>query len=428
MSVASRAKPATVVLLLSLYLAQGLPVGFMTQALPALLRHYGVSLAQIGIAGLLMAPWAIKFLWAAWVDRQPLPLQGHYRGWIVVMQLGTLACLLGLAWLPVQAHLSESSLWLMAGLLLIMNTCCATQDIATDGLAVNVLHRDQLHWGNSVQVIGSRLGFIVGGGAVLYAIDMLSWRSSFLLLAAAVALTSISIWLYREPAFAHHQRVVEPMPQQVAVRQNWPDKIRQHYGYLWSTPELRLWLAVLATHKLADGLAGPIVKPMMLDMGLTLADIGLYVTVIGATCALLGAWVAVLIIRHWLLPRAMLGLALLQTLALIYYGVLAYQFQHHQPFGLWHLYIANALEETLGSMTLVALLSIVMQYARAEHAGHDFTLQVAVMTMVSGGLYLVGGALAQWLGYWQFFCLIMLLSILSCYPKWLWYRHQRQFD
>lgn len=44
-----------------------------------------------------------------------------------------------------------------------MNSTGATQDIATDALAVNLLQHDQQHWGNTFQVVGSRLGFIVGG-------------------------------------------------------------------------------------------------------------------------------------------------------------------------------------------------------------------------------------------------------------------------
>ncbi len=46
------------VLLFSLYWAQGLPVGFMTHALPVILRAQGVSLAHIGGFGLLMLPWS----------------------------------------------------------------------------------------------------------------------------------------------------------------------------------------------------------------------------------------------------------------------------------------------------------------------------------------------------------------------------------
>ena len=59
-------------LLFSLYWAQGLPVGFMTHALPVILRMQGVSLAHIGGFGLLMLPWSIKILWAPWIDRMVL--------------------------------------------------------------------------------------------------------------------------------------------------------------------------------------------------------------------------------------------------------------------------------------------------------------------------------------------------------------------
>lgn len=52
-------------LLFSLYWAQGLPVGFMTHALPVILRAEGVSLAHIGGFGLLMLPWSIKIFLGA---------------------------------------------------------------------------------------------------------------------------------------------------------------------------------------------------------------------------------------------------------------------------------------------------------------------------------------------------------------------------
>ena len=46
-------------LLGSLYVAQGLPYGFFTQALPVLLRKQGMALPLIGLAQLLTLPWAL---------------------------------------------------------------------------------------------------------------------------------------------------------------------------------------------------------------------------------------------------------------------------------------------------------------------------------------------------------------------------------
>ena len=84
-------------LLLSLYVAQGLPVGFLTQALPAILRQNHVSLAAIGGFGLLMAPWALKFLWAPIVDRYFSAQWGQSRSWIIPTQLVTVMLLLLIA-------------------------------------------------------------------------------------------------------------------------------------------------------------------------------------------------------------------------------------------------------------------------------------------------------------------------------------------
>ena len=192
-------KPAQLYLLFfSLYWAQGLPVGFMTQALPVILRMQGVSLAHIGGFGLLMAPWALKALWAPWVDRVGIPALGHYRAWILITQLSSIVILIVLSYLPIESLNHPTYLLLFFIALLSMNCMGATQDIATDALAVRSLKAAQQHWGNMFQVIGSRLGFIVGGGAILWALDFLSWQSTFMLLAGLVALNTIPILYFNE--------------------------------------------------------------------------------------------------------------------------------------------------------------------------------------------------------------------------------------
>lgn len=408
-------------LLLSLYLAQGLPVGFMTQALPALLRNYGVSLAEIGVSGLLMLPWAIKFLWAPVVDQFGSRRLGHYRAWIIFTQSLTLMCLVALAFLPIDQMVNPAILWGLFTVLFCLNLFCTTQDIATDGLAVNILNKGQLHWGNSFQVIGSRLGFLIGGGAVLYAIDVLSWKMTFLLLSLGVFLNSIPVLFYREP-----QKVqsTDQMDTPIA-RNSILLKFKQGLAYLWQSPELKLWFFVLLTYKVADGLSGPIIKPMMIDMGLSLAQIGLNVTIFGAVCALLGALLAGLMIRQFGLQSMFVCFAILQSLAIVYYVVLAYLFENHILFSQIHLYVANALEEFCSALALVAMLSLIMRYARQHMAGTDFTFHVAIMSMVSGGLYVVSGGLAELLGYFQTLLLIFVASLCCLVPKIRWYVYQR---
>ena len=84
---APRPANATLILLASLYCAQGLPSGLLAHSLPVLLRQHGVDLAWIGLLKLLALPWLLKVLWAPWVDRLASRRLGHHRGhtagWVV---------------------------------------------------------------------------------------------------------------------------------------------------------------------------------------------------------------------------------------------------------------------------------------------------------------------------------------------------------
>jgi hypothetical protein len=86
-----RPATATLILLASLYCAQGLPSGLLAHALPVLLRQHGVDLALIGLLKLLALPWLLKVLWAPWVDRLASKRLGHHRGWILPLQLTVVA-------------------------------------------------------------------------------------------------------------------------------------------------------------------------------------------------------------------------------------------------------------------------------------------------------------------------------------------------
>ena len=401
-------------LLFSLYWAQGLPVGFMTHALPVILRAEGVSLTHIGGFGLLMLPWSIKILWAPWVDRLGNNQRGHYRSWIVPTQLLTVILLIVLSFLPI--HLLQQPLYL--GLffivLLAINFVGATQDIATDGLAVRILKTEQQHWGNTFQVIGSRLGFIIGGGAVLWMLDLLDWRISFGLLAALVLLNTLPIWRYQEPK---RNNAVQHQPLSYSQKYR---AIRQYLAYYRSSPNLWRWLAVLCTFKIADGLAGPLLKPLMVDLGLSFSQIGLYITMLGALAALCGAGLAGALLKRMLRTHALWWFSLLKIMCLAAYCWLAYQYEQQQAVSTWLIYAINAAEDCVSAMLLVVMLTIIMQYSRTHYAATDFTFQVALMATISGLLYSVSGVFADALGYANYLFFILFIAILCLVTIFRW--------
>ncbi|WP_445938864.1 hypothetical protein [Pseudomonas sp.] len=159
---AARPANATLILLASLYCAQGLPSGLMAHSLPVLLRQHGVDLALIGLLKLLALPWLLKVLWAPWVDRLASPRLGHHRGWILPLQLGVITVIATLALMSPE-RLFDSHFLLLIGLLLLVNLAASTQDIATDGLAVRLLPERWRGLGNSLQVGGYKVGMLAPG-------------------------------------------------------------------------------------------------------------------------------------------------------------------------------------------------------------------------------------------------------------------------
>lgn len=402
--------PQIYVLLFCLYWSQGLPVGFMTHALPVILRAEGVSLAHIGGFGLLMLPWSIKVFWAPLIDRY-----ATYRTWIIPLQLLMVGCLVALSFLPIHALDQPEYLIGFFVLLLLMNFAAASQDIASDGLAVTHLKTQSQHWGNTLQVVGSRLGFIVGGGVVLWLLQAWQWQSTFLMLAGLVAINSLPLLWRQSSTVRKTNRPKTPTTRLSALK--------SYVAYFKSKPELWAWLGVLLSFKIADGLAGPMLKPLMVDLGLSFQQIGLYITGLGAIAALMGAGLAGLLLKFLARDQALILFSIVKIVSLMAYVWLAGQYEQQQQVSVWLIYSINAVEDASSSMLLVVMLTLIMQYSRQAWAGTDFTLQVAIMATVSGGLYMLSGVAADMLGYARYLSLISVIAMLSLYPIYRWKKH-----
>lgn len=400
-------------LLLSLYICQGLPTGVFSQALPAILRRYEVPLTVIGLSGLLAMPWALKFLWAPFVERHYSSRLGQRRSWILPMQFAALACLLVIAFFDPLRLGTSTGIAQFFALMFLVNLFAATQDIATDGLAVRSLGFGERGLGNGVQVAGYRLGLIIGGGLLLYLIGAWSWRTAFLLMVFLQFALTLPVLRFREPA------PVAASPSQ---------RLRYHeiFTSFFARPGLRGWLVVLVTYKLGESLGSAMVKPMLVDMGLDLKQIGLMVSLVGSLAALagalLGGWLTARLGRY----RAIIGFGALQALGVAIYAWLPWQHGQGRPVPLELIYAVNAVEHFVSGMAMAALLTAVMDLSRDEHAAADFTVQVSILAIFGGSFYLVAGFVAEALGYTGYFLVSALLALVLLWPAAVYCRRLPQ--
>ena len=384
-ALSSRTTLARFGLLGALYFSQGLPYGFFIQALPVLMRQAGHSLEQIGFASLLALPWALKFLWAPWVDRLGSRTFGLRRSWIIPLQLTTAAVLLVAAAFEPGEHFAG-----IFAVVLIVNALSATQDIATDGFAVDILDRRERGVGNGIQVAGYRLGMVLGGGVILISFEQLGWQASFVLMAAIVVAATLPTWLHRE-------QPVLPEPG--------TDESQGHFLRL---PGVWRVLAMLFLFKFGDSLATTMLRPFMVDHGLGLADVGSMLGTVGFVAGLAGALAGGWLAGHLQRRTALMFCAFVQAATLGIYVLMAMVFP-----GKTMLAWIIAAEHAGGGMATAALFTCMMDWCRRGRTGTDYTVQASTVVIATSLAAALSGVTAHQLGYAGHFALAFALGVIA---------------
>ncbi|KAG2491940.1 hypothetical protein HYH03_009673 [Edaphochlamys debaryana] len=151
-----RDEAGSVLLLVLLYMVQGVPLGLTTGALPFMLSSK-LSYTQMGIFALASYPYSLKLLWSPIVDSVYSRKLGRRKSWIVPIQLLTAWLLVGSAeW--VQALFEAADVWALTGLFLVFVFLMATQDIAVDGWALTLLSPANVSYASTCQTVGQTTG------------------------------------------------------------------------------------------------------------------------------------------------------------------------------------------------------------------------------------------------------------------------------
>lgn len=390
-------------LLALLYFAQGLPSGLIAKALPALLRDQGVSLAVIGYTSALALPWALKFLWAPLLDRY-----GTRRQWLLALNGLTMILMVVVAARDFPAWI-DALPWLLATLF-CANVVSATQDIATDGYAVSRLEPRWRGLGNSIQVVGYKLGMVVGSGGLLWLVAHYGWQPSYGGLACLMVLVIVPV-LFMDDA--------QSLTQQAASHTQWHGLrgYLQLFRDFMARPGMGWWLLTLACYKFGDSLASRMTGPLLRDSGLSLAQIGVMTGVAGATAGVLGAFLGGLAMVRAGHRAVLLTAGAMQALGLAGYLLVVG--------GLQHAYAIGAIvyfEQFADGLSTVALFTLMMDRCRAHAPGTDYSLQASLVVLATGIAATTGGLFTDHYGYATVFGVAAALTLLALVPATLFFR------
>jgi predicted MFS family arabinose efflux permease len=384
-----------------LYFAQGLPYGFFTQAMPVYLREAKATLTEIGGAALLTLPWAVKFLWAPLADRYGWPALGLRRSWIVPLQILSVLALI----LVSQLDPAKSLLVVLVSFL-VCNFLAAAQDVATDGLAVDLLKDRERGWANGIQVGAYRVGMIVGGSAMLVVLSQFGWRAAMLAMAAGLLVASLPILFFREREILGEMNTVVD----ARLKRKPLEDVRE---FLFSPHTLK-WLGVLLVYKMAHQAASTVMRPWLVDNGYSLDQIGglmgLFGSGSGLGGAVIGAWVASRFDRF----RSLIYLAALQACA-----TASYLLPVLSTHATWKIALATVLDNGVSGIATVTLFAAMMERCRPRHSASDYTLQASLVVISQTLASALAGRSADVFGYSGHFVLVGAASLLIvAYVAW----------
>ena len=139
-----------------MYFAQGIPAGLLSIAIPAWLASQGVGAAEIAsYLAVIVLPWVFKLVTGPLMDRFEFLAMGRRRPWVLAAQLGLSLSLLSL--MLVENPAEQIGLLMMVGV--FINSFAATQDVAVDGMSIDLTPTREHGRLNAFMSFGKSIGW-----------------------------------------------------------------------------------------------------------------------------------------------------------------------------------------------------------------------------------------------------------------------------
>ena len=378
------------ILFTTLYFAEGVPIGFLWWALPAVLREQSVEVGRITtLTAALAVPWTLKFLAGPAIDRS-VARGARLRSWILGCQLA-----MGFALVPLAANESLPGFALLLGLLFVHACFAAVQDVAIDALCIRTVPADRLGNINGWMQFGMTAGRAVAAASVPLVIHATGWRPAIGMIVALVWLPMLLVALMvREPRRAQDRGAAEG----------------GGLGQLLSralVPAMGVALLAGAGFEAVGALSGPLLVDLQFEPALRSAFFGAIAPIGLATGGLLAAVLADRLGLRRAVALGVLGTAV--AASALGYSVSA----EALPEGRYgHLALFGAVY--LGAGFLIsASYACFMNIVRGHWAATRFSLLMALTNACESGSALMAGRLVAPLGYGGALIVLAGLSVFS---------------
>ena len=417
----------------------GFPWVLIGSSLSLWLKEEGLSRSTIGWAGLIFSVYAINYLWAPLIDRIQIPVLtkklGHRRGWIVLMQISILLCLV--IWSLINPT-ENLALLILIGLIIAIAS--ATQDITVDALRIEQIGENEgksMAAGAAMAVVGWWTGYKLGGVISLFTAQYFEnigianyWQKTFLILGVVVILMNIGLmFVHEKNSTKRHvsQKKNDQLIQKKLGSKNIINNIIAWLAGTISGPIISFFkkngfsiaigiLGFVFLFKIGEAFLGRMSIVFYKEIGFSKGDIAIYSKTLGwITTVIFTLLGGLFVIRSGVL-KAMFFAGILMALTNLLFTALAWSGKSELLFA-----IAVIFDDIAAAFATVAFVAFISLLVDRTYTATQYALLASIGTAGRTTLASSSGALVDWLnGDWgTFFIITAIMVIPSLICLWM---------
>ncbi len=236
-----------------LYVCQGIPIGLFWFAIPAWMAANGADAGDVGyVLGFVALPWTLKLVNGFLMDRYTFLAMGRRRIWLIGAQMLMVVALICCA--IVQPDVTDIVLLAAAGF--IVNAATTFQDVAVDGLAVDIMEEDERARASGMMFGGQAIGIATSTALTGSVIALYGASAAYLLTAALIGAATIYVVCLREREGERRLPWSQGTahPRNLAIQtEGWLPILKATFSSLFHPISL-LWVPILLTNGLQYGI------------------------------------------------------------------------------------------------------------------------------------------------------------------------------
>jgi MFS transporter, PAT family, beta-lactamase induction signal transducer AmpG len=211
-----------------LYFGQGVLVGFFFFVIPSWQAIQGAPMSDIGtVLTAASAPWVLKAVSGIIMDRFAYLKMGRRRPWLIGSQIFILSCLVLLGIInPIAEDVP-----IIASFAFAVNLATSFMDVATDGLAVDILKEDERASANGYMFGGQAIGIAISTSVTGYLAITYGINAATIAIAAPIVFATALIVGIRE----NKGESIAPWTKGAALPMNIEVQMRSSFQILGST-------------------------------------------------------------------------------------------------------------------------------------------------------------------------------------------------